>query len=290
MTEHSSTPDWWKLEDTPAWRTWREQYLSRSAIQYTPVPLDNPAQLSSSEIEALQTRIQTSGVALYQTETDPGENTLLALGAQLGLREIDHHQCAEASGVARLSVRGDVASRFIPYTSKRLRWHTDGYYQGDTTPIRAFLLHCVRPAEEGGSNHLLDPRALYIALRDENPEYIAALSRPDVFEVPPFVENGVEKRPATQGAVFALDDGHLYMRYTERSVNIHWRNDAHAALARIHELLNELPQARREHKLESGCGLIAHNVLHCRSAYTNVPDNPRLLYRIRYRDRIVLPC
>ena len=290
MTEQASTPNWWDLEDTRAWRTWREQYLSRSPIQYTPVAIRNPTQLSASEIEELSTRVQSSGVALYRTEPDPGEEGLLALGAQLGLQRIDHHQCAEPSGVAHLRAQKNAVRQFIPYTNRRLRWHTDGYYQNGAAPIRSFLLHCVRPARKGGRNRLLDPRSLYIALRDENPEHIAALSNPNVFEVPAFIEHGIEKRPAYQGSVFALDDGHLYMRYTERGVNIHWHKDAKAALVRVRELLDELPQAQRKLKLESGCGLIAHNVLHCRSAFTDASDTPRLLYRIRYHDRVTVPC
>jgi hypothetical protein len=38
--------------------------------------------------------------------------------------------------------------------------------------------------------------------------------------------------------------------------------------------------------LQSGQGLISNNVLHDRSAFNDQPERPRLLYRLRYFDRI----
>jgi len=290
LTDRPSPPDWWHLNNNEAWQAWREQYQAHAAICYEPVDLHNLNQLRDVELQEIRRRVCASGVALYRSEPDPGENALLAFGAQLGLHRVDHHQCAEASGVAHLNARDDAAARFIPYTRKRLRWHTDGYYQDETAKIHSFLLHCAMPAQDGGANRLLDPRALYIALREEDPAYIEMLSRPEIFTVPPYQEDGIVQRPAYSGTVFSLDEDQLYMRYTERSVHIRWQPEAEAALTRIRELLESLPQAMHELKLEPGCGLIAHNVLHCRSAYTNVPESPRLLYRIRYHDRVSPSC
>ena len=36
-------------------------------------------------------------------------------------------------------------------------------------------------------------------------------------------------------------------------------------------------------------GLISHNVLHDRSGFEDDPQQPRLLYRARYLDRVALP-
>ena len=59
---------------------------------------------------------------------------------------------------------------------------------------------------------------------------------------------------------------------------------------RIDELLERLLAAPSPwiHRitLEPGMGLLCNNVLHDRSAFTDDPARPRLIYRARYHDRI----
>lgn len=264
--------------------------LGESEVDFTPVEIRNPAKLDAPEIGALTSRLHAGGAVCYVTDRTPEPHDLLAFGKQLGLEHLDHHQCAEPDGVARLTAREDTAGRFIPYTRHRLRWHTDGYYQPEAQKIRSFILHCIQPALEGGINRLLDPRLLYIALRDEDPDLIRALAHPEAFTVPAHAEDGQERRAEFSGPVFSIDGEYLYMRYTERAIHIRWHPETEAARIRIQELLETLPQAKRPLRLEAGCGLIAHNVLHCRSAYTDSADHPRLLYRTRYTDRAHLSC
>ena len=292
MTDPSpdSSTAWWDLTRTEAYRAWREQVLDESAVNFTPVQLRDLTRLDETEIDTLTSRLHASGAVCYGTDSMPEPRDILAFGAQLGLTHLDHHQCAEPDGVARLTAREDTAGRFIPYTRHRLRWHTDGYYQPDAQKIRSFILHCICPATEGGINRLFDPRLLYIALRDEHPDLIRALSYPRAFTVPAHVEDGQERRAEFSGPVFSAEGRHLYMRYTERALHIRWRPETETARMRIQQLLDTLPQANRPLRLDAGCGLIAHNVLHCRSAYTDSPDHPRLLYRTRYTDRTHLPC
>ena len=287
MTEPASHPSvaWWDLTRADAYRTWREQTLDESPASLTPVPLSDPTRLSMTEIKALTARLRAGEVVLYQTDRELEPRDILALGAQLGLRHLDHHQCAEPNGVARLTTREDGAAKFIPYTRHRLRWHTDGYYRPDTQRIRSFILHCIRPAVDGGINQILDSRLLYIALRDEDPDLIRALSHPRAFTIPAHTEEGEQRRNEFDGPVFSAEGPHLYMRYTERSVHIAWHPATETARTRIQQLLKTLPPARCRLRLHEGCGLIAHNVLHCRSAYTDSPKHPRLLYRTRYTDR-----
>ena len=45
-------------------------------------------------------------------------------------------------------------------------------------------MHCVSPAKSGGENSYLDPEIAYILMRDENPDYIAALMQDDVMMIP----------------------------------------------------------------------------------------------------------
>ena len=284
------SPGWWDPACPDAYQVWREQVLEESQGDFTPVEIRNPAKLDDVEIGALASRLHAGGIACYVMNRIPEPGELLAFGRQLGLGHLDHHQCAEPDGVARLTAREDTAGRFIPYTRHRLRWHTDGYYQPDAQKIRSFILHCVQPAREGGINRLLDPRLLYIALRDEDPDLIRTLAHPRAFTVPAHAEGGEERRAEFSGPVFSTDGEHLYTRYTERAIHIRWHPATETARTRIRELLETLPQAKHPLRLEAGYGLIAHNVLHCRSAYTDSADSPRLLYRTRYTDRAHRPC
>ena len=278
-------PPWWDLERADAYRAWRDRTLAQE-LELEPVELADPARLRPAERAALLARLHAGGAARYRSAGELGPAGVLALGRQLGLARLDRHPAAGADGVARLTARADGAARYIPYTPARLGWHTDGYYRAGGRRVRAFLLHCARPARAGGGNRLLDPRRLYIALRDEDPELVRALAHPRAFEIP--ADAGGARRAACAGPVFAPDGERLYVRYTERRRHIRWRAGCAAARARVAALLAE--PAGRALRLAAGEGLIAHNVLHCRDAYEDDPRAPRLLYRARYADYAEAPC
>ena len=85
-------------------------------------------------------------------------------------------------------MRSQAGNQYIPYTNKALSWHTDGYYNVLDKQIFGIIMHCVRPAAEGGVNSLLNPENVYIALRDENPAYIEALMHPEAMTIPDNIE------------------------------------------------------------------------------------------------------
>jgi hypothetical protein len=157
--------------------------------------------------------------------------------------------------------------------------------------IRAMLLHCVRSAGEGGENGLLDHEVVYIRLRDENPDYIAALMRPDVMTIPANTEPDGTIRAENTGPVFVIDPetGGLAMRYTARKRNIRWRDDAvtQAAQRALERVLREDPLVIRI-KLAPGDGVISNNVLHDRIGFdtSNGVGPGRLVYRIRSYDAV----
>ena len=278
-------PSWWDLARPDAYRAWRERTLAQR-FELEPVALADPARLSPAERAALLAPLHAAGAVRYRSARELEPAGVRALGRQLGLARLDRHPAAGGDGVARLTARAGEAARYIPYTPARLGWHTDGYYREDARRVRAFILHCARPAAAGGGNRLLDPRRLYIALRDEEPALVRALAHPRAFEIP--ADAGGDRRTAFAGPVFAPDGERLYVRYTERRRHIRWRAAAAAARARAAELLAALPQT--ELRLAAGEGLIAHNVLHCRDAYEDDPRAPRLLYRARYADYARPPC
>jgi hypothetical protein len=135
----------------------------------------------------------------------------------------------------------------------------------------------------------MDHEMVYLQLRDENPEFIRALSEPDAMTIPERTDDDGVARAAQSGPVFSVDEnGKLHMRYTARTRSIAWKQDAitMAAVAFLEQILSSNSPYIYTARLESGMGLLCNNVLHDRSGFTDNPDSPRLLYRARYFDRI----
>jgi alpha-ketoglutarate-dependent taurine dioxygenase len=211
------------------------------------------------------------------------------LGARLGLARLHANPLADVDGISSLEVAPEKSARgYIPYSNRRLLWHTDGYYNAPEQRIRAFVLHCVRPAAAGGENRLLDPEIAYILLRDADPQYVKALSAPDAMTIPANAEEGAVARPAQTGPVFCTDGGALHMRYTARTRSIEWRPDAATRAAT--QFLQQLLEAGSPYvftlRLAGGQGLVCNNVLHDRSAFVDDLKLGRLVYRARYSDRV----
>ncbi len=258
------------------------------------VDIANGDRLSGREADALHLALARTNFVIYRLGPDGGSGkaTIRRFGRQLGLERLDSNLCSDEDGITSLEV---VAKRregeYIPYTNKRLNWHTDGYYNTLEEQIRGVILHCVRQAASGGENALLDHEIAYIHLRDENPAFISALMAPDAMTIPPNIQNGREIRPLQTGPVFSVDaEGYLHMRYSARARNIVWKPDS-TTLAAAECLLNLFQQDSPyifRHRLKSGEGVLSNNVLHCRTSFEDDEDvgQTRLLYRARYFDRV----
>ena len=283
------------LQDTAAYGRWRAVKLRRAASGDSArvIPVARLGQLSRAEQALLADACRQSNFALYRTPagTAPDREELCAFGARLGLRRFDHHLWAGAEGIATIR-REDGGGRgaYIPYTDRPMKWHTDGYYNPADVAVRGVIMHCVAPAAEGGANWLLDPELVYIALRDANPDFIAALMRPDVMTIPANRLEPGAQRPAVSGPVFSVSDadGSLHMRYTARTRSIHWKNDAltREAVNFLETLLTPPVAGAVRVRLQAGEGIVCNNVLHSREAFSDSPGAQRLLWRARYRDRI----
>lgn len=297
------------LDDDSAYQRWRAAKLATRATHADElvVELADANAISTAERSALLERLTRCNVALYRCRAKnatPPVGTALVhqLARQLGLRQIDRHWLAEEDGVSSIAVAsapadesGAAADRaaFIPYTDRALGWHTDGYYHPAQQQIRGMLLHCVRPARQGGETTLLDHELAYILLRDESPAHIQALMASDAMTIPGRRDAAGEARAAQGGPVFTVHphDGTLHMRYTARTRSIEWRTDAatRAATAALQALLAPHGPHQLALRLEAGMGIVSHNLLHHRSAFDDDPAQPRLLYRARYLDRSAAP-
>jgi len=292
---HSFKP--FDLSDDRAYQRWREQKLDGYPVTAAAllVPVTNPARLDTTEHAALLQRCCKANMAVYQVSSEvvAGRDDIRSLGRQFGLEQLDTNLRADEDSITSLRVVEETAgTHYIPYTNRPLNWHTDGYYNRLDEQVRGIILHCVTPAASGGDNLLLDPEIAYLLLRDENPDYVAALMQPDAMTIPPNVENGVQLRAQQSGPVFSVEkrSAALHMRYTARTRSIEWRDDRNTRLAAgfLAELLASDSAYIIRHRLEAGQGVICNNVLHRREAFENAAASgqQRLLYRARYHDRM----
>ena len=280
------------LDNDEGYKRWRERKLSDPAthIAALVVEINDPFQLSPAERGALTERLRRFNMAIYACTTGDGgdKNAIRAIGRTFGLTRLDDNMCADDDAVTSLTVQEDALHKgYIPYSTRPIAWHTDGYYNDLDHQIFSLLLHCVHPAARGGANKLMDPDLLYIRLRDEAPAYIRALMHPEAMTIPANRVDGNEIRPDRPGPVFMIrPDGRLHMRYTDRNRSIAWRDDPVTleAVAALKRGLSESPSGM-EGVLQPGQGLICSNVLHTRSGFED-EGTPRLLYRARYFDAI----
>ena len=297
VTQSIVTGSPFKLSNNTAYLLWREDSLRtyKPALSDLLVPIKDPYRLSNDEKAAIAERCKNFNMAVYQLrDPDIKDKSLVhALGKQLDMKNLDANIRADEDSVSSLEVREQAGNRYIPYTNKALSWHTDGYYNALDKQIFGIIMHCVRPAFEGGVNALLNPETVYIALRDENPAYVEALMHPQAMTIPDNVEAGKVIREAQSGPVFMIkppigsEAGRLHMRFSARKRNIIWRDteDTSKAVGMINRLLADEGNIFKV-ALKAGQGIICNNVLHNRSGFSDSEMQKRLMYRARYYEAV----
>ncbi|UCB53785.1 MAG: TauD/TfdA family dioxygenase [Thiotrichales bacterium] len=293
FTERYRLGNPFSLDNDKAYQAWRDIKLEDypDKLEQLIVAVNDPADLTRAEFNAVHALVVKTNMAIYAGNTgiDPDRKIPSKLGKRFGLTALDDNMGADDGVTSLKVVTGQWRGGYIPYTNKPIHWHTDGYYNPPDLQIRGLLLHCVRPAAQGGENALLDHELAYIHLRDINPDYIEALMASDAMTIPANIDKGKEIRPERTGPVFSvMADGNLHMRYTARTRSIKWSEDARtrAAVKALAEFLeSESPWIFRA-TLESGQGLVSNNVLHDRSGFEDDKARKRLLYRLRYYQRV----
>ncbi len=229
---------------------------------------------------------------LLSTETT--KRLIHKLAHACGIRKLDSNICADKDSLTSIYKKNEKNDReYIPYTNKKLSWHTDGYYNPHNKTIYSMLLHCHKPAEHGGESAFVDHELVYILLRDKNPDWIKALSTSKAMTIPANILNNKVIRKEQTGPVFSMTpQGRLHMRYSARTKNIIWQQDKDIQAAKdyIKQLLdtgspNGLVINR---KLKSGEGIITRNILHCRKAFEDDVSHTdhRLFFRGRFYDEL----
>jgi hypothetical protein len=283
-------------DNEEAYQDWKKNKLQDypRSLEDLCVSVADPKQLTNDELKQLKALLNKTNMAIYDMgQSSPEDKDIpRLLGQQLGIESLDKNECADDDAFTSLQVVDEgLHSIYIPYSNKGINWHTDGYYNRLSEQIYSMLLHCVRPAQEGGENQLWDNEIVYMLLRDENPDYIKALMQADAMTIPKNVLDGKLVRPDRSGPVFLITrQGRLHMRYTARARNVIWKDNEATQKAQqaLREILNTESEYRFQGRLQSGQGLVCNNVLHTRTAFTDDKAHPRLLYRGRYYDKIDL--
>ncbi len=288
------------LENQAAYGRWRDNKLKSAPkkVHELIVPFADQRRPSLAEIQQIKALCRHANMAVYDGLLELKKSDVLTLTAEFGLRQVDLDVSDDQSGVSAIRVveadkYGDKKGFYIPYSTRSLGWHTDGYYNDTNTQIRAFILHCVQEAVDGGDSQFLDHEIAYIRMRDENPAFVAAMMQSDAMTIPANDMDKEGRREARTGPVFSIIEGKLHMRYTARSREIIWKKDKDLDRARtfLVDLMASDDEFVLKHQLRSGQGVVCNNVLHRRTSFedSNAPDNRRLLYRARFFDRIQAP-
>lgn len=283
------------LLDEDFYQIWREQKLALYPVNPNDllVEIQDAATPKPAELQQLRFYLARYNFALYRFAKQPNapKQQVHQLAQSVGLKTLAHNLCADVDSLTAIQVTQHQGQHdYIPYTDKKLSWHTDGYYNAPDEQIHGMLLHCVRPALQGGETQLMDHELAYLLLRAANPEYIQALQHPEAFTIPANILEGKVIRPAQTGPVFSFNaEGSLHMRYSARQKNVLWRDDpsTQAAAQFLLNLWEQESVYKLRYTLQAGEGLICNNVLHCRTAFVDAeePENKRLLYRGRYLER-----
>ncbi len=258
------------------------------------INIKNANNPTSSELQKIFTACNNNSLCLYRItkNTNDNKNTVHQLAKKIGLLNLDNNICADSDSLTSITQTSHQGQHeYIPYSNKRLSWHTDGYYNSPERNIHAMLLHCETSAKEGGMSFLMDHEIAYLLLRDENPSFIEALMQDDALTIPANILNGEVIRAAQTGPVFSItNNGQLHMRYSARKRNIEWKQSTPIleAVAFLEKILESESPFIIKHTLKAGEGLICKNILHRRTSFVDYNDatKKRLLYRGRYFDSI----
>ncbi len=282
------------LNNLDNYKYWRDEKLKHviSCVESCIVEIINPYKLTTAEKDKIQHLCCYNNFALFEIKPqDDYVDAITQINHQVGLIDYDQHLYAQNNGLSYITQSNDKKqSEFIPYTDKEISWHTDGYYNAIYNQVRAFSLFCVYPAATGGVNQWIDPQMVYLLLREENADVVMALSNPQAMSIPEHKVDGYVMRAQSTGPIFFIDEqsAELYMRYTQRKKNIEFLDSSEIkqAIALLDDLLGASTPYHFEYTMSAKQGLICNNILHNRSAFVDDLEQPRLLLRGRYFNRV----
>ena len=238
--------------------------------------------VKTSEIAKIKETIYKYNSCIYSSKIALKSNTnLLKFVELVGMRTYDCNNI-NSNEISTITPLQNSKINYIPYTDKRLNWHTDGYY--DKKSIFSWLLHCVNPATQGGENYLLDHELVlreYLLRNDD----INNLMAEDALTIP---ESKYTSRSEISTYIFSFKNKYkrLHMRFSMRKDNIGTSAKANSAVIKLREIIEgNCAKYSLMYKLQKNEGIITNNILHGRKAFKDDKVKRKLL-RIRSYERL----
>ena len=189
-----------------------------------------------AEISNIKDIIKRFNCCIYQSRVGlNAQADLMNFAQSIGMETYDTNNIHNSPISLIMSLETKNTLNYIPYTNKKLNWHTDGYY--DEKPIFSWLLHCEEPAYSGGENYLLDHE---LAIREYIIKYdnLESLSSLDAFTIP---GNTHANRGETKGYICDNDNEYkkFHMKFSMREKNMKLNEQSKAAIMRMKKIIKE---------------------------------------------------
>ena len=264
------------------WASQKEDNIP-SNIDDLKINLHDINHVSLEEISIIKDKIKRFNCCIYKSQQNLlTQANLINFAKSIGMKTYDTNNVHNSPVSSIMLLKPVKSINYIPYTNKKLNWHTDGYY--DEKPIFSWLLHCEEPAFSGGENYLLDHE---LVIR----EYIIkhgnldSLSRSDTFIIPGNADAG---RDETKGYICDINNKYkkFHMKFSMREKNMELNEQSKTAFIRMKKIIKEdCKKYCITYKLSKNEGIVSNNILHGRNSFED-GKVMRKLYRIRSYERI----
>ena len=270
------------------YKLWADKKLERfsNKIDDLIVEINNPSSLTKPEKTYMSNIINQHNIVFFQIDKEATDlkAAIKIMRSQIGLGNYEIDSKSDDDGLTEIKIHSKHQSNaeYIPYTNKKLNWHTDGYYNNNENLILSWILFCRTQSESGGMNKYMDHEIAYI-LFNEAYNNISDLMLHNTYTIP---ENTHTQRKAVDSPIFSFINGKLHMKFTMREKNILWNDKSQKAASNLKNIVNNSDEYHITHKFTEGQGVITNNVIHMRTPFTNLEKKNRLLYRLRSKKRM----
>ena len=272
-------------EDYKRWKDNKLATFTKNLDELT-VQITSPNAISKPEKSMVISLLENHNIVFFHIDRikQTNKSTIKNFASQIGLSNYELDSQSDEDGLTEIKdiKTTEKLSEYVPYTTKELNWHTDGYYTDQKNSVLSWLLFCKTSAESGGINKYLDHEIAYILFNNIS-KRLEDLMLDDACCIP---ENSITNRKEVFNPVFMFKNKKLHMKFSMRKKNIIWNNNSLKAIDVLKSIIKDSSQYHITKKLDAGMGVITNNVIHMRTAFTNSKNKNRLLYRLRSKKRV----
>ena len=272
-------------EDYKRWKDNKLGTFTKNLDELT-VQITSPNAISKPEKSMVISLLENHNIVFFHIDRvkQTDKSTIKNFASQIGLSNYELDSQSDEDGLTEIKdiKTTEKLSEYVPYTTKELNWHTDGYYTDQKNSVLSWLLFCKTSAESGGINKYLDHEIAYILFNNKS-KRLEDLMLNDTCCIP---ENSITNRKEVFNPVFMFKNKRLHMKFSMRKKNIIWNKNSLQAIDVLKSIIKDSSEYHITKKLDTGMGVITNNVIHMRTAFTNSRNKNRLLYRLRSKKRV----